>query len=219
MHIEAVVLHPFFVLSLIFVPVGLLVWLAIAKGKEIEKKRSEDLKRIAAQSGFSYSDALDIDLNSVPITMRVGGGDSCNMFKTVRRDVVWRIFDYRTGGGRNRRCTTVIMAESPRSFPAFILSERNRFDILAKLFGFHAIEFDKDQPFSKLCFLIGNDDTGIRNVFDQKVIRHFETCKLCGTIRAEMNMVFHFQLGKTLTPEERPLKLEEAEKVLSVFLH
>ncbi|HLA29011.1 MAG TPA: hypothetical protein VJZ49_14080 [Syntrophales bacterium] len=200
--------------------VALLIWIGISKISKDKKKRTKELKEFALRSGFSYSENADINLCDFDIF-----GQTVNVFNMLTKTesgVLWRIFDYTAGSGKCARQYAVFMVEQTKSLPAFILRKRAFFN---NLFGLKAIVFDNFKRFSDEYYLEGNDKCGIRNVFNENVVRHFENHKLDGpgaTIVANMNKIIYYQ--KVNYPEAWPkpedlrAKLEEVNELLSVFI-
>lgn len=221
--IDAMIMHPlfgYFLIGGIIALIALITAYFIYSDKKEEKKRTEKLKEIALRSGFSFGEAVDTDFSDL-LSFSSYESKAWNMLKIEKQDIVWRIFDYRYGSGKSISLQTVFLAETSRSFPKFSLTRETLMLKMLKiidLVGLKDIDFHSHPEFSKQYHLSGSDEPSIRSLFNENVIRHFETYKLEGSIVANMNKIAFYQLTKRLKPEEMPSRLEEVSKILSLFL-
>ncbi len=204
--------------------VALLIRIAISIARKKKKKRTNELKELALRSGFSFSENVDMntcDFGEFDIFRNSADIKVWNMLTKAESGFGMKIFDCRRGSGKNKRPYAVFMVEQTKSLPAFIL-RKNTF--LNNPFGLKAIVFNNFKKFSDEYFLVGNDKSSIRNVFNEKVIRHFENHKLepDETIATDRNRIVYYQRfgvkTRLLKAEALQAKLEEVNELLSVFI-
>jgi len=214
--IGSLTMHPlamYFVVGGILILTILIITYFIYSSWKTEKKRTNGLKEAALRSGFSFSEDVDVDCSDLQI-FRPNKTRIWNMLKIDRHDALWRIFDY-----KGLKLLTIFMAETKRSFPKFSLIYKSSEDYSLEDYNPNDIEFDGHPEFSKQYYLTGTDKTEIRKLFSADVIRHFETFRPECMIDANGRRAFFFKLGvERVKPEDLTSKLEDAAKLLSLFL-
>ena len=212
---------PVLIAGFIAAVVGLIIFFVI-----MEKKRRQALEVLAGQLGFTFSlkDNQDLmaqlsffDLFSKGHSRRIK-----NIMEGAIEDNYIIIFDYRyvTGGGKNSHTynQTVILFLSDRlDLPKFALRPENIFHKIGKVFGYKDINFDHYPQFSKKYLLRGEDEQLVREMFNEDVIRHFESnLNLC--LEAGGNQLIFYRSSKRVKPQLLRTFLDEAFKAYQLFI-
>jgi hypothetical protein len=146
-----------------------------------EKGRTARLAEVARELGFDFSPLKNPNLAD---RLKV-----FTMFNQGRGRTVWNVlrggtdseqlvlFDYKytVGSGKNSRTyrQTMAMFESQLlTLPHFEMRPERWWDRVRKWMGAKEIEFADHPVFSRQYYVVGHE--GVRQVFNERVIRHFE---------------------------------------------
>jgi hypothetical protein len=183
----------FFVgVAALLVAAGLLSWLS-------ERKRTQDLKALAASLKFSFSATDGAVPGAVGLFHLFSQGRSQNVTNIMRgsaNDIDVSIMDYRytTGSGRNAHTwkQTVIVFQSPLlNLPSFALRPENLFYKIGAVFGCQDIDFPSHPAFSRRYLLQGEDENAVRALFSNSLLSHYDRSKGMSTEGAGDGFIFY----------------------------
>jgi hypothetical protein len=172
-------LLPFLFVVLIL---GLVIFLAIYARRK-ERERTEQLQVMAGQLGWSFA-------ASAPLNM-IAGLDRFALFnqghsKEIKNfmygeasGIKAAVFDYVyvTGYGKNRQVhrQSVVYLEPPHlSLPYFSLRPENVLLKIFTAFGYQDIDFGQRPEFSRQYILRGQDESAIRQTFNDGLLSFYE---------------------------------------------
>lgn len=129
-----------------------------------------------------------------------------------------RIFDfmYSTGSGRNQsssRQTVYYFEASGKSFPAFSLGREGFFYKVITKLGYQDIDFKQHPEFSRRYILRGDNEVGIRNLFDRGLLDYFARKDAKWSVEAAGHQIVICQPKKTTSIDQLSLRLEEASEI------
>ena len=212
---------PVLIVGIVAVVVGIIILVVI-----MEKKRRQALEILAGQLGFNFSrkDNQNLigqlslfDLFSKGHSRRIN-----NIMEGEIEDNYIIIFDYRytIGGGKNSHTynQSVILFLSDRlNLPKFALRPENIFHKIGKVFGYKDINFDHRPEFSKKYLLRAEAEQLVREMFNEDVIRYFESnLNLC--LEGGGNQLIFYRSSKRVKPERISTFLDEGFKVYQLFI-
>ncbi|MHC4106324.1 MAG: hypothetical protein ACYSR9_15380 [Planctomycetota bacterium] len=215
------ILIPVLIAGFIAAVVGLIIFFVI-----MEKKRRQALQILAGQLGFNFSQKDDqdliaqlsfFDLFSKGHSRRIN-----NIMEGEIEDSYVIIFDYRytTGGGKNSHTynqSIILFLSDTLNLPKFALRPENVFHKIGKVFGYKDINFDHYPVFSKKYLLRAEAEQIVREMFNENVIRHFEsTPNLC--LEAGGNQLIFYRSSKRVKPEQIRTFLDEGFKAYQLFI-
>jgi hypothetical protein len=190
-----------------------------------EKKRTDALKLIATNLGFSFSkksrDQIEQKHQNFQLFLKGSRGKVKNEMWGNRNGIDISIFGYQYTNGigqssRNYQQTVLIMNCKKLKFPTFELKPENTFHKIGRVFGGQDIDFDAFPEFSKEYLLRGDNESDIRQLFTPIIINFFESNKnIC--IEAQNNTLIFYKPSKRLRPKEIEGFLAEGQRILQVF--
>jgi len=201
--------------------IGGLVWLTL----HMEKKRTEAVRQAALRLGFNFFPKGDPAFaNEMSVFHLFQQGHTRllkNLMRTAGTDSELAVFDYRytTGSGKNQstKNQTVIWFRSPvLNLPAFTLSPENILHKIGGLMGYQDIDFEHNPGFSKRYLLRGQDETRIRMIFNDRLLRFFEQ-KHPISAEGQGNRFIFFRSKKVVKPEVLNSFVEEGKALLDIF--
>jgi hypothetical protein len=209
------------------VPMGAIVVLIAALfyvGYLRDKKRTEDLQRVAKELGFDFFPEypeLFAVLARFHLFSQGHGKQIKNVLRGEARGLTAEIFDYRytTGGGKSSatwRQTAICFHLDGRPLPAFSLRPESVFDRIGAWFGAQDINFEDHPAFSKMYLLQGPDEQAIRDLFADPVLAFYEGRPGLNTEGGGSRLLF-YRHNKQVEPTGLLSFLEEGFEVLAAF--
>jgi hypothetical protein len=212
-------------------PAGILIgalalagWIAYA-AHVAEKKRAEELQRLADELAFEYLPQGDPSLfQSLGKFQLFSQGRSKRLWNLLRgttNDLEVAIFDYRyvTGSGKHSHTwnhTVISFRFTGQPLPHFSLRPENFADKIGGWFGYQDIDFETHPAFSKQYLLRGASEAAIRALFTGDVLNYFEQ-KPGLTTEASENTLLFYRHSALLKPQEVRSFMEQGFGVLSQF--
>ena len=192
-----------------------------------EQKRINELKKIAFERGFQFSDKSEKEFLSnfknFVLFRNHYSNTVKNIIKGKRNGINFVLFDqkYMTGsGGKNssqKQQTVIYVKLNDFSIPSFILKPENIIHKIGNVVGFKDIDFDTNPEFSKKYFLKGNDTQAVKALFIPDILHFFEIKQQKATIECDGNSIIMYQLDKRINSLELQIYLDEALQVIRVF--
>lgn len=190
-----------------------------------EKRRTEALKLIARNLGFTFSkkgrDQTEQKHQNFQLFSKGYGRKVKNEMWGNRNGFDISIFGYQytEGNGKNSstyKQTVVTIDCKKRMFPSFELKPENTFHKIGQIFGYQDIDFETSPNFSKKYLLRGDDESKIRQLFTPRIISFFESNKnLC--IEAQNNTIIFYKASKRCKPKDIEELLDKGQKIRQVF--
>ena len=208
----------------LFAGICLVVGFLIYVGKRRAKKRTDQFQSVAENLGISFfpkgDESLRERLNHFHLLSYGHSRNIRNMLHGEIDGVERAIFDYRytTGGGKHQATykQSVIYFRSPiLNLPQFAIRPEGVFHKIAAAFGYQDIDFEMHPQFSKAYVLRCNDESKIRELFNDGRILFFETQQKISVEGGGDQLVFYRQ-KKLIRPDEGEVQ-QFMEKGLQVF--
>ena len=200
-----------------FAIIAVLVLIAMAIGMYFEKKRREELEKVAAGLGLEFFPqgipGLVEALRGFALFDAGRGHSVANTIRGLTDDVELTIFDltYTTGSGKSshtHRQTVIRFASSQLGLPDFTVSPEGFFHKIAKLFGVKDINFAEDPGFSSAFLLQGPNESAVRKLFGPQV-REWFSQRRGVTAAGRGNQLFFFRAEQRVNPDKIAELLEE----------
>lgn len=191
-----------------------------------EKKRREELKKVSALLGFSFTPRPEEDITASFINLKMfQKGHSRKAYNVLRGkwgSNHWMIFDYKytTGGGKSSSTHTQTIACSMLgnvSLPAFNMGPESIFHRIGDKLGFHDIDFSSHHEFSKKYLLKGNNEEAVRKLFASWILDYFQNRDRIVSIEADGDRILFYNHGKRINPGNLQSFIEEADQALRMF--
>lgn len=204
-------------LAAIFIYIAVVIWLSA--------QRTEAVKQLANNLGFQYQSKpksyLSPQIWQFRLFSRGRGRTFHDLIQGYRGGAKISIGDYSyTQGEGKQRSTysqTVVVVESDDlNLPNFNLAPEDIFDKVGNIFGFHDINFETHPDFSRHYDLTGSDESSIRQLFDDEVLRFYQARSDVNTEGEGSIFIYHHN-HKTLSPEEWELCIDEAFTLYQYF--
>jgi len=201
--------------------IGAIVWLVLY----LEKKRTEALRQAALRLGFNFFPKGDPAFyNEMSVFNLFQQGHSRllkNLMRSTGSDPEVAVFDYRytIGSGKNqstRNQTVVWFRSSDLNLPAFTLSPENIMHKIGALLGYQDIDFEQNPGFSKHYLLRGQDETRIRMLFNDSLLRFFEQKHPVSAEGRDNHFIF-YRSKKMVKPEVLSSFIEEGRAALTAL--
>jgi len=209
---------------LIYPAVGLLIALGIYAIWQREKKRTAALKNLAAElhlQFFPTGDASLVEaLDKFHLFSQGYSKKFRNMLHGENQNTELAIFDYRYNIGDENSTTykqTVIYFRSPTlDLPHFAVRPEGIFHKIGGALGYQDIDFQAHPQFSQMYLLRGDDEPGIRKLFDEERIAFFESHPKISVEGADNQLIF-YRHRKRSRPEEVRQFMDEGFRVFKLF--
>ena len=197
--------------TLIFVVLflGFAVFL-IFYNRRKERERTQQMQMAASQLGWNFAE--EAPLNVIAGLERFGlfsQGHSKqikNMMYGQASGIKASVFDYIyvTGSGKNRQThyqSVIYLEPGNLNLPYFSLRPESFLHKIFTAFGYQDIDFGQRPEFSKRYILRGQDELGIRQTFNDRLLSFYETYE--GTCTdAGGNQLLLFRSGHRYEPHE-----------------
>lgn len=204
------------IIPLLPIVIGLIVvFVFLAYSFYIEKKRTENLKKLALRSGYEFFEKMELPSFGFEFFNQGHSRNAKNLIKYAG----WEVFDYSytVGGGKSRRTYNQTVAIKNVSLPHFILRSEKFFDKIAdKIFTPTDIDFKDHPDFSKK-YLLKGDEIRLRDLFKPNVLKFFEDKKEKPYIESSSGKFLICYKLVRKKPEEIRAFLEECEKTVELF--
>jgi hypothetical protein len=167
----------------IVVGVGLTIAAIIYAAHVAEKKRIEQLQQVAQELGFEFQTVGDASLltslNRFHLFSQGHTKKQSNVMRGKTNELEVTIFDYRytTGSGKHSHTwnhTVICFRFDGPPLPEFSLRPENFAHKIGAWFGYQDIDFEDDPSFSRKYLLRGSSEAAVRELFTDKVRRHFD---------------------------------------------
>ena len=187
------------------------------------RRRSGNIQKQAAKLRFEFferPDAFPIKLPEVGIFTMGADPEPRNLIRRIGSGCELYILDYKFGSRSFRRHTickqTVALVISRRQFPRFAMAPELFFLRWAAYAGYQDIDFESHPVFSKNYLLRGKDESQVRELFQPRILSHFEAAK-GWTVEGEGPYLVVHRSGKVLSPAALPEMIRETERIAAVF--
>lgn len=196
-----------------------------AISKYLDYRRTQAVKAVADQLGFTYKETPNQFVDS-----RISQSNLCakgrnrrlkNVIKGHSNNIQISVGDYlyTTGSGKSKSThrQTIVILECTQSYlPKFSLEPENMLHKIGSFLGYPDINFNSHPEFSKRYRLTGPDESAIRNCFTPDVLTFFETHG--GFCVEGMGSVFlYYKRGYTCQPQEWQKLINTAFRVYKQF--
>ena len=187
-----------------FVQVAIVVGiflLGLALSTYVRHRRTEAVKKIAAELGFEFlghgNEKLPILARNLDLFSKGRSQQIRNLVRTQREGATIFVFDYQyqTGSGKNRRThyqTVVLFESNTLALPRFFLVPENLFHKIGNLFGYRDIDFCEHPRFSRKYLLRGELEDSIRRIFNDRVISLYESRQGVSTEGLETILAYYY---------------------------
>lgn len=211
---------PFIVVGIVLAigSLGLLWWRS-------EKQRTEQFEQIAQDLGLPYfpkgDSSLQEGLSHFHLFSQGRSRKIRNMMHGESSGVQLAIFDYRytVGGGNNSRTykQSVVYFQSPAlSLPQFAVRPEGFFHKVGGAFGYQDIDFESHPEFSKTYLLRGENESAIRECFDDDLLTFFETQSKI-SVEGVGDQLMFYRSGKRIKPGEIQQFMQDGFHVFAQF--
>ncbi len=215
--------------------IAILLVIAVAAGVgaalyfsyRLQRKRSEELARVAAELRLSFTPEGDETAMSEHAALHLfSQGRSKkirNLMRGTVRDSNVAVFDYQytVGAGKNQHTwtqTAISLHPPGRSLPAFSMRPEHVFHKLGSMMGYQDIDFESNPAFSAKYLLRGPDEAAVRNVFTGRVLMFFEAEEgLC--VEADGRALIVYRHSKRIKPEALREFVEKGIRIAGLFQH
>ncbi len=189
-----------FLQVIMFVGIPLLVVAVLVIAFYSEKKRREEIQKIAQDMGLEFDAQADPSLlGQLSDFHLMSQGRRRKISNVVHGDtdeMILSVFDYQftVGSGKNsstKRQTVAFCRSSQLVVPLFSLRPQHFFHNIGKMFGYKDIDFESHPVFSKQFLLRAERETEVRQLFSDDVLRYFESnLGLCCEGRGDTFIVY-----------------------------
>jgi hypothetical protein len=175
-----------------------------------ERERTEQLRAVAAQLAWSFAEVAPFNmiagLEHFTLFNQGHSKEIKNFMYGEANGVKAAVFDYVfvTGSGKHRQVhNQSVMYLEPANLrvPYFSLRSEGFMTRIFQAFGYQDIDFGQRPEFSKQYLLRGQDEPGIRQAFNDRLLSFFESYQ--GTcVDGGGNQLFVFRAGHRFLPHE-----------------
>jgi len=205
----------------VFLWVLLAVAVILALTFYYQKKRSQDLARVAQELGLQFQ--AEEEKAALPDR----GFDALPLFQQSRsrsnfvhgRRALGEMFlaDVRVGSGKQSYTQTAACFHlAGRRLPAFELSPESWAHKIAQAFGYKDIDFESSPEFSKSYLLRGEDEAAVRELFGADLLNFF-TGEKGWTVVGAGDWLCVYRHARTVGAKDIRSFLEQAEAVAQPF--
>ena len=211
---------------IVFGGIVLLVGGIIVLGKHFEKIRREALEKFASELSLDFYPSGHDELHSILQSFKLfNKGHSRKMTNVIMGEteivnVAMFDYSYTTGSGKHQSTasqTIVAMESKDLGIPSFTMRPEHLFDWVGSALGFQDIDFDDHPNFSKTFVLKGEEETTVREFFDNELLDFFAEKKGI-TFEGSPGRFIYFKGGRKTKIEDMRAYLEEGYSVYSAFM-
>ena len=198
---------------------------AIVLSRWSEKKREAQWKQIAEDLGLPFfpqgDGSLISHLHHFHLFSQGRSRKIRNMLHGETDEVELAIFDYRfrTGSGENKRIhrqTVIYFRSSDLKLPQFAVRPEHFFHKIGGAFGYQDIDFETHPEFSKTYLLRGDDESSVRQLFNDSLLKFFESQPKI-SVEAGGNQLIFYRQRKRTKPDEVRSFMQEGFQVFDQF--
>ncbi|MBT4864050.1 MAG: hypothetical protein HON53_02875 [Planctomycetaceae bacterium] len=191
-----------------------------------EKKRTENLRAIAAELSFGFAEGderLLAHLGEFPLFSKGSDRKMNNVLQGTSSDTEVSLFDYRytTSNGKNsqiHRQTAVCFRSKRLDLPNFTLQPESWFHKIGTMLGYQDIDFADYPEFSRKYLLRGDDEESVRDLFTAATIEQLDgQTGIC--LEGRGNWLIVYRAGKRAKPMEVQDFLATGFDVYAAFAH
>ncbi len=203
-----------------------IVVVAFVVGRQLERKRTEELRLVADELGFEFQAEADgllaEGIGSLPLFSRGHSKKATNsMCKLVRdRDVILLDYKYTVGHGKHahthRHTVAVFQPDRHTRYPDFEMRPETFFHKIGAMFGYQDIDFESHPKFSKRYLVRGTDETGVRATFSRPVLDFLESSATPWSVETRSNWLAIYHNTRAKPPEIRQF-LTDTTKIFLMF--
>lgn len=159
--------------------IGGIIYIAV----QCAKKRTEAMGLVAASLDMGFDlktyKPFELGLSEMNLFKRGRSHKIKNLMRGNFADTNCMLFDYRytTGSGKNSRThnqTVVVFKICGTNLPQFTCKPEHFYHKFADMLGYVDINFNQHPNFSKKYRLNGEDESAVRDIFNDEVIEHLE---------------------------------------------
>jgi hypothetical protein len=216
---------PYLVAAFIVVFVAIAIITAIATHKA-EKKRTDLLAQIAAETGFDFVPLAEktfvSTFGALPLFNK-GHSKKCKniLQKLVRGSEVTLLdYQYSIGSGKHRQTykvtVCVFQAANRNDLPDFDLQPEGFWHKIGSYLGFQDIDFESHPVFSDAYLLRGPNEAAIRAEFTPSILEFFEKEPVKWSVEARSNRIAVFRPSR-IKPDDLRQFLADATRVFLQF--
>lgn len=193
--------------------------------RHFEQQRTEKLRSLAAELGFSFqplwTDATSPGVAAFEVLCRGRGIKLFNSLNGSSDGVDVTIFDHRytTGSGKHSHTTTqtvVAIRSDLLKLPRFTMATERLISRIASALGYQDIDFMESPEFSRTFLLRGPDEAAIRAKFSRMDLSNLAEFKGI-SLEGEGDRLLIWHQGKRRKPEEIRSTFEKAFEVYTLF--
>lgn len=192
----------------------------------LDKKRGQQLRRVAKQLGFAYAEngdqLLQTDLAGLPLFTR-------GYLRRVRHVLNGQIgahqiylfeyrYRYRTGRRSSTRTQTVVAAWlSGFALPTFRLRPEGLFDRVAEALGLEDLDFPDYPRFSSQNHLTAADSRAVYELFTPRLLQFFEVNRRL-IVEGAHEWIAIYRFGRRIRPDLTRELLEESSQIVAAII-
>jgi hypothetical protein len=197
------------VILFIFAVIAVMVFLLVYQRRK-ERERREALRAVASQLGWQFAESAPLNmiagLENFTLFNQGHSKQINNMMYGEASGIKAAVFDYVyvTGYGKHRQThyqSVVYLEPANLRVPYFSLRPEHFMHKIITAFGYQDIDFGQRPEFSKNYLLRGQDEQGIRQIFNDRLLSFYEsyggTCTDAGG-----NQLLLFRSGDRFAPHE-----------------
>lgn len=191
---------------------------AIAISVYLDRKRTDAIKALADDMGFQFQTEPRTYLPSQIWQFDLFDKGRSRKLKNLIQGRQDRIkvsigdYQYTSGSGKNRHTynqTVAFIEADDLHLPSFMLVPEHIFHKIGNLFGYHDIDFETHPDFSSRYLLKGSDETKIRDLFHDGVLKFYQNQSRVST--EGIGTVFiYYRANQRLAPERWKSLMDEA---------
>lgn len=215
------ILAPIFFVVVILA-LGVLLYLY---NRKKEQERTEQLRAVAAQLAWKFAEEAPFNmiagLEHFTLFNQGHSKEIKNFMYGEANGVKAAVFDYVfvTGSGKHRAVhnqSVTYLEPANLRVPYFSLRPEGFMTKIFQAFGYQDIDFGQRPEFSKQYLLRGQDEPGIRQAFNDRLLSFFESYQ--GTcVDGGANQLFVFRAGHRYPPHETQSQLALALNIYALL--
>jgi hypothetical protein len=191
---------------------------ALAVGSSLDRQRTDAIQRLASNLGFQYqpepklylpSQLWQLELFSKGRNRRVNNLIQGRMGNTKVSLCDYRYTSRSGKSSRTYRQTVVVIEADDLQLPSFMLIPENVFHKIGDMFGYHDIDFATHPDFSSRYLLKGSDESWIRQVFHDDVLKFYQHQAHVST-EGIGSVLIYYRAHQRLAPDQWKAFMDEA---------
>ena len=192
----------------------------------MEKKRTEKLSAVSNSLKLNFkpkgNSELFNRLNQLHLFSIGRSKKIKNLMEGETEGSELAVFDYQytTGGGQHShtsRQSVFCIYSSKLYLPQFSMRPEGLFHKIGGAFGYQDIDFESHPRFSKKYLLRGDNETSVRQLFNDNLIKYIESKEKI-SLEGGGNQLVFYRPGKRVKPEDIESFMDEGFHFLKMFL-